>query len=127
MDLFVEAERCSVCRLPPDAPWPTPPPGATLYSATRTADELSVVCHEGDEPARAQVEDGWRALRVLGPLAFDLVGVITSITAPLSSAGIGLFVVSTYDTDLVLVKEGDLERTTEALLASAHRVLRHPD
>jgi hypothetical protein len=123
MDLVVEAERCAVCRLPAAAAWPSPPPGATLYSATRTAEELSVVCHEGDEPAGARVEAGWRALRVVGPLAFDLVGVIASLSVPLAAADIGVFVVSTYDTDLVLVKEGDLDAAVDALRAAAHHVL----
>ena len=68
MELLIEPGRCSVCRLDPGRPWPTPRAGTRLYSVTRTVDELSVVCAEGDEPADARVESGWRALRIVGPL-----------------------------------------------------------
>ena len=122
MELLIESGRYSVCRLDPGRPWPTPPAGARLYSATRTIDELSVVCLEGDEPAGARVEPGWRALRIVGPLAFDLVGVIASVTVPLAGSEVGVFVVSTYDTDLVLVKDEDVGRAIDALGGAGHRV-----
>jgi hypothetical protein len=115
-----------VCRLPPDAPWPEPRAGARLYSATHTGRELSVVCIEGDEPEGAEVESGWRVLSVVGLLAFDLVGVIASITVPLAAAGVGVFVVSTFDTDVVLVKDDDLDRAVAALRGSGHRMTDDP-
>jgi hypothetical protein len=122
MELVLHPRRCSVCRLVPSAPWPTAPPGASLYSATITADELSVVCLEGDEPPGAQVEGGWRALAVVGPLEFSQVGIISSITVPLAAAGIGVFVVSTFDSDLVLVKDLDLNAAIDALDGASHRL-----
>lgn len=122
MDLVLEPGRCAVCRLAPTAPWPSPPTGTRLYSVTLDADELSVVCHEGDEPPGAEVEGGWRALRIEGPLAFDLVGVIASITAPLAAAGIGVFVISTFDTDVVLVKDDALDSCIDVLGAAGHVV-----
>lgn len=122
MELVLDPRRCAVCRLAPATSWPVPPPGATLYSATVTAHELSVVCHEGDEPPGAQVESGWRALAVVGPLEFDQVGIISSITVPLAAVDIGVFVVSTFDTDLVLVKDVDIDATIDALYAVGHRV-----
>jgi hypothetical protein len=122
VELVLDPRRCVVCRLAPSAPWPTPPPGVSLYSATVTVDELSVVCHEGDEPPGAQVEGGWRALAVVGPLAFDQVGIISSITVPLAAAAIGVFVVSTFDADLVLVKDVDIDAAIDALDGAGHRV-----
>lgn len=122
MELLIEPGRCSVCRLDPGRPWPTPRAGTRLYSVTRTVDELSVVCAEGDEPADARVESGWRALRIVGPLAFDLVGVIASVTVPLAGAEVGVFVLSTFDTDLVLVKDEDLDRAVDVLGGAGHRV-----
>lgn len=123
MEFVLDPERCAVCRLKTTSPWPTPPAGATLYSATLSADELSVVCHEGDEPRGAMVEGGWRALRIIGPLAFDLVGVIASITVPLAAADIGVFVVSTFDTDLVLVQDTDLDVAIDVLGGAGHRIV----
>jgi hypothetical protein len=122
VELLIEPGRYSVCRLDPEQAWPTPPPGSRLYSATRTTDELSVVCCEGDEPAGARVEPGWRCLRIVGPLAFDLVGVVASVTVPLAASGIGVFVVSTYDTDLVLVKDEDLDQAIDVLRGAGHGV-----
>ena len=122
MELLIEAGHCSVCRLDPGHPWPAPPPDAHLFSVTLTTEELSVVCAEGDEPPGARVEAGWRALRIVGPLAFDLVGVIASVTVPLAASGIGVFVLSTYDTDLVLVKDEDLDAAVDVLGGAGHRV-----
>ena len=68
------------------------------------------------------MEPGWRCLRIVGPLAFDLVGVLASVTVPLAASGIGVFVLSTYDTDLVLVKDEDLDRAADVLGGSGHRV-----
>ena len=123
MDLVILPGRLSVCRLGPSAPWPAPPPGAAVYSATRTTDELSVVCPEGHEPAGSRIEAGWRALSVVGPLAFDLVGVLATLSTALAEAGISVFVVSTFDTDLVLVKDVDVEAATGALEAAGHHLL----
>ena len=122
MELVLDPRRCAVCRLAPSAPWPTPPPGASLFSATVTADELSVVCLEGNEPPGAQVERGWRALAVVGPLEFDQVGIISSLAVPLAAVGIGTFVLSTFDTDLMLVKDVDLDAAIDALDGAGHRV-----
>ena len=68
------------------------------------------------------MEPGWRALRIVGPLAFDLVGVIASVTVPLAAADVGVFVLSTFDTDLVLVKDEDLDRAIDVLGGAGHRV-----
>lgn len=122
VELILESDRFAVCRLAPTAPLPLPHAGATIYSVTVTADELSVVCPEGDEPPGATVEPGWRVLRIVGPLAFDLVGVIASITVPLAGADIGVFVLSTFDTDLVLVKDVDLDAAIDVLGGAGHRV-----
>lgn len=122
VDLVVEPWHLSVCRLAPDAPWPEPAPDAPLHSVTRTPDELSVVCAEGQEPRGARIEPGWRALRIVGPLAFELVGIVASVSEPLAGAPVGIFVLSTFDTDLVLVKGADLPVAVSALEAAGHTV-----
>ncbi len=126
MEFVLDPDRCAVCRLEPTAPWPTPPVGTTLFSATLSVDELSVVCHEGDQPPGAMVEGGWRALRIVGPLAFDLAGVIASITVPLAAVDIGVFVVSTFETDLLLVQDADLDVAIDVLGGAGHRVVPPP-
>jgi hypothetical protein len=117
LTLSVLAGRLAIVRMPPDAPPPAPPAGAvTLWSLTRTADELSLVCDEAAAPHDApRTEPGWKALRVHGPIPFDVTGVIAGLTASLAAAGIPVFVISTYDTDYLMVREIHLERALEVL------------
>ena len=90
--------------------------GRAFAAVVRTEDELSVVCREEDVPATAgRVEPGFRALKLLGPVPFTTVGVVSGMTKPLAEAGIGVFLVSTYDTDYLLVKEAHLQRAVGIL------------
>jgi hypothetical protein len=50
----------------------------------------------------------WVALRVQGPLDFTLTGIVAELSRCLAAALVSVFVVSTYDTDYLLVREGDL-------------------
>jgi hypothetical protein len=81
-----------------------------------------VVLPEAEAPAGGQIEPGWRALKVAGPLDFSLTGILATLAAPLAAAKISLFSISTYDTDYVLVREADLERAKAALRIAGHRV-----
>lgn len=107
--------RLSVCQLPAGAPWPTPAHAHSLFSVTRTANEISIVCDEDEAPTGAKVEPGWVCLEVVGPLDFQMVGVLAGLTRCLATAGVSVFVVSTYDTDLVLVREHDLTQSMASL------------
>ncbi len=89
---------------------------------TRTDEETSVVCREATVPEGVRAEPGWRAIRVAGPLDFALTGVLLSLVRPLAAAQVAVFVVSTFDTDYVLVKEAALERALAALADVGHRV-----
>jgi len=55
-------------------------------------------------------------------LDFSLTGIIASLATPLAQAGISIFVVSTYDTDYLLIKEKDLERAVWILSQEGHQV-----
>ena len=100
--------RLAVCRFPADAPLPAWAfhAEAEFWSLTRTPDELSLVCAEDDLPPSVDqhVERGWRAFALVGPVPFTTTGVISGLTVPLAEAGIGVFVLSTFDTDYLLVK-----------------------
>jgi hypothetical protein len=110
----------AVCKLPPDAPLPHWAAGSPFCSITRTPDELSVVCHQDAVPAGVRCERGWRCLRVGGTLDFSLVGVLASLVGPLSVAAVSVFVLSTFDTDYLLVKEQDLGLAVQVLLRHGH-------
>lgn len=116
MELRVLPDRLAVARLPADAPWPTPSRRTGFFSATRTHSELSLVCPEDDVPQGATpVERGWHALEVLGPLDFSMVGVLAGLTQPLADVGVAVFVLSTFDTDYVLVHASALETAVRSL------------
>lgn len=115
-------DRLAVCRLGPDddAPaWADTPP---LASVTRTAQELSVVCAEQAVPADVKAERGWRAFRLEGPVPFTTVGVVAGLTKPLAEAGVPVFILSTFDTDYLLVKEANLERARKVLVSAGFLV-----
>ena len=120
--------RLAVCRLPAEAPLPAGVLDAPFAAVTRTGDELSVVVPEARVDPSWHAEAGWRTLKVEGPLAFEMVGVIASLSAPLAEAGIPVFLISTFDTDYLLVKHDRLEQTRGVLQARGHTVVEpgHP-
>lgn len=96
----------SVVRLAPDVSWPVwLKPNEGFFSVTRTDEELSIVCKQAYVPADVKAEHGWRAFKIVGPIPFEMTGVLASVITPLGEAGISIFAVSTYDTDYILVKE----------------------
>lgn len=121
LTLVLLPDRLAVCRLPPGAPLPAET-GGSLWSVTRTRNELSLVLAEDAVQDGWKAERGWRCLEVKGPLDFSLTGIMASLAAPLAEARVSLFAVSTYDTDYVLVREESLERAVEALRGAGHRV-----
>ena len=90
----------------------------------KTDEELSLVCPQNRVPEHALArEDGWRAFRVEGVLDFSLTGILARLSSALAEAGIGLFAVSTYNTDYILVKREDLPRALEALRGAGCEVV----
>lgn len=120
--LSVLDQRLAVCRLGPGQEVPAWATGSPFYSMTRTPDELSVVCPEENVPAGVEHEAGWRALKLEGPFDLAQVGVLLPVAAPLAEAGVSIFVVSTHDTDYVLVKEEQLSIAVAALHERGHEV-----
>lgn len=88
-----------------DAPW---------FSITKTDDELSIVSHEAAVPEHIKSEKGWRMFKVLGPLDFSMVGVLARLSNTMKKSGISIFVVSTYDTDYLMVKETEVMKAKNA-------------
>ncbi len=89
--------------------------GDGFISISRSDNELSIVCREKRVPSDVQTERGWRCMKVVGPFGLDETGIIYAIVKPLAEEKIGIFLVSTYDGDHLLVKADDLDRTHEAL------------
>lgn len=116
-------ERFGVCRFAPETGLPDWATAGPIYSITRMADELSLVCLEAAIPDGVQCETGWRMLRLEGPFAFDQIGVLLAVLAPLAQAGVSVFALSTFDTDYVLIKEIRLVQALAALEHAGHIVV----
>ena len=96
---------------------------AGLCFIGQTDSELSLVCETAQVPARTLArEDGWRALRVAGPLEFSLTGILSGIASTLAAAKVSIFAVSTYDTDYILVKCENLARAVAALTGAGYAI-----
>lgn len=114
--------RLAVCRLDPAAPVPAWLPALPFWSVTRTDEELSVVVGDENVPADWRAERGWRCLKVQGPLEFGLTGILASLASQLAEAGIPIFVISTYDTDYLLMRDVDLSKGIEVLSMCGHLI-----
>lgn len=110
----------AVLRLPPDAEVPAGVLVPPFHSVTRTPAELSIVCPDGAVPDGAKAERGWAILALEGPFPFELTGILASVLVPLAGAGVGIFALSTFDTDYVLVKRDRLDDALAALAAAGH-------
>ncbi|MET2827094.1 ACT domain-containing protein [Mesorhizobium shangrilense] len=81
--------------------------GPGFVSITRTEDELSIVCPQDRVPDTVKQDGDWVAFKFDGPFAFGETGIVLSVIRPLSENGLGIFVVSTFDGDHLLVKAAD--------------------
>ncbi len=112
----------AVARMDPDAALPGWADGPGFVSISRSDDELSVLCQSERVPPLIRHETGWACMKLVGPFAFDQTGVVLSVIRPLSEAGIGIFVVSTFDGDHLMVKRTDLDRARVLLSDAGHRI-----
>lgn len=89
----------------------------------KTDEELSLVCRTEDVPDHTtERDDGWRGFRIQGVLDFSLIGILSKLSAILAEQQIGIFAVSTYNTDYILVKEENYDRALSALAAQGYTV-----
>ncbi|KAK7063952.1 ACT-7 domain-containing protein [Favolaschia claudopus] len=90
--------------------------GSSFLSVTRTNEELSVCGKFQDGMPEAYKELAtWRSFKIAGPMEFNLTGVLSGLLEPLKRAGVGIFAVSTWNTDYILVAKENVETAIEAL------------
>lgn len=95
-----------------------------FFFASVTDEEISLVCKTCDVPLDTVArEDGWRAFRIEGILDFSLIGILSKISTVLAENGIGIFAVSTYNTDYILVKEENFEKALKALKENGYQIV----
>ena len=90
----------------------------------KTNEEISLVCLTADAPERTvKRDDGWKGFRIQGTLDFSLIGVLSKLSGVLAANGIGIFAVSTYNTDYILVKAENFGKASDALSNAGYRVI----
>lgn len=90
----------------------------------KTDEEISLVCRTKDVPKDTVAhDDGWRGFRIQGVLDFSLVGILSKISNILATHDIAIFVVSTYNTDYILVKEKNLKKAIQVLDAEGYKFI----
>ena len=124
-DLVLEVlpRRFSVCRLKDHAGISA---DAQFLFFAKTDEEFSLVCPEDSVPDAVEIrDDGWRTFRIRGILDFSLIGILAGISSVLADAGVGIFAVTTYNTDYILVKEENLTKAAVALESAGYRVVKN--
>ena len=95
-----------------------------FYFIGKTDEEVSLVCKTEDTPVNTvERDDGWRGFRIQGVLDFSLIGILSKLSGILAEHKIGIFAVSTYNTDYILVKEENFERALNVLAAEGYIVV----
>ena len=99
-------------------------PDDDFYFIGKTDEELSLVCKTENVPAQtAARDDGWKGFRIQGILDFSLIGILSKLSAILAEQKIGIFAVSTYNTDYILVKEENFDRALNALAQAGYTIV----
>lgn len=97
---------------------------ADFWFVGKTDEELSLVCKTEDTPENTLGrDDGWRGFRIQGVLDFSLIGILSKLTGILAEHKIGIFAVSTYNTDYIFVKEENYERALNVLASEGYTVV----
>lgn len=113
-------EQLSIFRFDPSSPVPDLAGSTEMWSITRTRRELSVVAEEGSCSAADAEDPGWRCLYVEGPIPFDLPGIVAGISTTIAAQGLPVFVMSTFDSDLILLRSESLDQSLQALRHSGY-------
>ena len=92
---------------------------------SKTDEELSLVCSTNSVPENAiECDNGWKAFRIQGILDFSLIGILSRISTLLAENEIGIFAVSTYNTDYILTKEENFDKSIKILECNGYVIKR---
>lgn len=94
-----------------------------FYFVGKTDEEISLVCKTEDTPVNAtDRDDGWRGFRIEGTLDFSLIGILSRLSSILAENEIGIFAISTYNTDYILVKDVNYDRAMRVLAEAGYLI-----
>ena len=88
---------------------------------SKTDEELSLVCSTSLVPKNTiECDNGWKAFRIQGVLDFSLIGILSRISSLLAENHIGIFAVSTFNTDYILTKEENFQKSIKVLESNGY-------
>lgn len=116
------AGKYAIVRLAPDSNVPHWASRGEFTSVTRTPDELSIVCPTENLPSDVTSPHRWTCLKLEGPFPFSMTGVLLSFIEPLSRNQVPIFVISTFDTDYMLVQEEHAQAALNLLREAGHEL-----
>ena len=95
-----------------------------FYFIGKTDEEISLVCITEDTPINTtERDDGWKGFRIEGVLDFSLIGILSKLSTILADNKIGIFAVSTFNTDYILVKEENFDRALKVLASAGYDIV----
>lgn len=95
-----------------------------FYFIGKTDEEISLVCETIQTPENtSERDDGWKAFRIQGVLDFSLIGILSKISSVLAENKIGIFAVSTFNTDYILIKQENFEKALQVLAEQGYEVV----
>lgn len=90
----------------------------------KTDEENSLVCPINKVPSNVvERDDGWKAFRIQGILDFSLIGILSKITGLLAENKIGIFAISTFNTDYILTKKENYQKAIEILSEAGYIIV----
>jgi len=114
----------SVCKLSEPMDWEKLDEISGFWFLGKTDEELSLVCETASVlEDTVEREDGFLAFRIEGILDFSLIGILSKISTVLADHGIGIFAVSTFNTDYILVKKENYEKALNHLETAGYTVI----
>jgi len=93
-----------------------------FISITRTKDELSIIAQKNELNGFLEVENGWKIFKINGILNFSLVGILSKISTILANENISIFVMSTFNTDYIMVKKENIKNAIEILIKNNYEI-----
>ena len=95
-----------------------------LFFVGKTDEEISLVCRTEEVPENTTArDDGWKAFRIRGVLDFSLIGILSKLSSILAENKIGIFAVSTYNTDYILVRKENFDKALDILAFNGYKIL----
>ena len=113
-------ENYAICSFDPETTSPDWTDRSSIFSITKTSKEITIVCEEDLVPGACKKNENWKCVKVEGHFDLNATGVLASLAGPLAQNKISLYVISTYDTDYVLIHAQNIDKAVSCLCEYGH-------